>query len=132
MRHRDEIQFLASLQKEASPFSRHDSANLGDLYSPIPRAFITRPTLFGPTATSRHPELISFNGSKCSSEQIFEVSVAKGIRSAQTSIPKPEASANSHKPFKTPPSVGSCRAWTPTIFEMPIASSTMLMCFARL
>src|SRR3989442_6956324 len=42
---------------------------------PYTTLFRSLPMLFGATAASMHPELISFNGSKRSSEQISKVSV---------------------------------------------------------
>lgn len=69
----------------------------------------------GSAAMSSAPELISCSGSIWKWLQICAVSGLTGTASLKIFTPRFEASAISWMPPATPPSVGSCMAWTPPV-----------------
>ena len=84
-----------------------------------------------PTATTSAPLPMASSGSMPAASHTARVSSRTGMASALTSRPRPEASAISHRPVTTPPSVTSCRAWAPATRATRAASTTLMPGSAR-
>lgn len=91
------------------------------------RFFKMASAFLGSAEMSKAPELISWSGSILKCLHNLEVSRDTGIFSLKIFTPKWEASAISCIPPATPPSVGSCMACTPPVFEAVVASLTTLI-----